>query len=129
MKDRVVGAIFLVVIAVAAIVFFKSNLFGKNINITISDSRNELSLVASFPIKYSEEVQGYIKSELNMTDLPDLKFVEVKRYQTPDHEMRFHIKSRDGYLKIVLDKRDNDHESVYKLKEIGKGVEEILTSN
>jgi uncharacterized protein YsxB (DUF464 family) len=97
-----------------------------DINIVVSENKHALTLSASFPDQDSRMVHDYIKSELKMVDLPDMRSVEIKHYETPDYKMRFYVKSRDGYIKIVLDKDENTSAAYYRLKKASEGLENLL---
>jgi hypothetical protein len=114
---------------IAAIVFINARMFRNDIKIGVSEDNDELTLSATFPDSDSEMVQDYIKSELRMTDLSDLHAVEIKHYETPNRKMRFYIKSKDGYIKIVLKRDENSSAAYYKLKRTSKGLEEVLTGH
>ena len=113
---------------VAAIVMLVAMSCGKDndISLSMSETKEKLVISASYPARESARVHDYIKSKLNMTDITDFRHLEVEKYRTPDKKMNFHIKSRDGYLKIELDKRDNTSRSYKALKKIGEGLGGVL---
>jgi hypothetical protein len=121
-------------IALLVLTFFvvapllKNALTGKDTRIDISDNKNELTILSSFPKTNSKKVNDYLRSKLNLTDLSDLNYLEIMIYQTPDKLMTFHIKSRADYLKILLDKNKNSFEAYKKMKEMGEGLKEVLTN-
>jgi hypothetical protein len=97
-----------------------------DIDLSISETEEELVVSASYPARDSERVHDYIKSKLNMTEITDLRDLDGKDYQSPDTKMNFHIKSRDGYLKIVLDRRENTSRSYKVLKETAEGLQVLF---
>ena len=97
-----------------------------DINISISETDDELVVAARYPEKESKRVHQYVKTKLRMTDISDFNHLEIKEYQPPHQRMNFHIKSRDGYLKIVLDKKENTMRSYERLKDAGKGLQKLL---
>jgi hypothetical protein len=121
----VLAASFLVTCVIAAVVFLEFN--KDDIAISFSETRDQVTLSVSFPDEDSKRVQDYVKAQLKMTDLSDLKNLEVKQYHTPDQQMRFSIKSRDGYIKIALDKIKNPPAAYSRLKKIGNGLNTLLT--
>lgn len=119
------------IIALSLLTFVAATAFLKNatredINISISDNDDELRISASFPNAKSGEIHSYLRNKLNLSDLSDLKHLEIKRYQTPDGLMSFNIKSRDGYVKMLLNKNVNSREAYDKMKEAGEGLKEVL---
>jgi hypothetical protein len=98
----------------------------EDIAIEISETEEALTVYASYPDKDSKLVHDYVRSKLKMTDITDLHHLEVKKYQTPDQQMNFHIKSRDGYLKIVLDKSENTRQSYLAMKRTGQGLQTLF---
>jgi glutaredoxin 2 len=119
---------FAIVFAGAFFYFLSKGMNDNGIEVAIHETNEELIFLASFPKKDSERVQEYVQAALNMTNLPDLANVEVKKYQTPD-DMRFHIKSKSGYIKIVLDKSKNHSQACQKIRDTAKGVSRLLAQS
>ena len=115
-----------VVVVIAIVAFLNRKVSPSNISVNISESKDELRLSAQFPKEDSKMVHEYLKKELNMADLSDMDYLEIKRYQTPDHYMTFHIKSRVGYVKIVLDKTENTSDAYHRLKQTGDALTKLL---
>ena len=109
-----------------AVPFLKHALGGRNTNISISENKNEVNISAEFPKEKSKAVQDYLRKKLNLADLPDLNHLEIKHYSTPDKLMNFYIKSRPGYVKLSLDKGDNDLNAYKKMKETGEEIKKVL---
>jgi hypothetical protein len=127
MKDPKYLIIACSVICLIAVGVLVSRIMHDNdIKISVSENKHELTLSASFPDQDSKRVHDYIKSELKMVDLSDMRAVEIKRYETPDYKMHFSIKSRNGYIKIVLDKDENTSAAYYRLKKASEGLEDLL---
>jgi hypothetical protein len=106
--------------------FLNHKVNGNSVSISISDSDDELSLSAHFPREESTMVHKYLKKRFNMNDLSDMEHVEIKRYKAPGEDMIFYIKSRAGYVKIVMDKTENSAKAYRKLKETAEGLKKIL---
>ncbi len=113
-------------VLVVAVPFLKKEIMGESTSIYISDNKDELRISADFPKAKSKPVQDYLSKKLNLSDLPDLNYLEIKHYQTPDRLMSFYIKSRAGYVKILLDKDENDLDAYNKMKETGEGLKKVL---
>lgn len=103
--------------------------FNNNIDISIAENKETIRLVASYPTDKSKNIHQYIKDFFGITDITDLEDVEVKQYQTPDKSMRFHIKSRNGYLKLVMKKEENTQAAIDKLREAAGGIKRVLANN
>jgi hypothetical protein len=97
-------------------------------NITVSENKNTISVSAEFPDEKSKQVQADIRSQLNLSDLPDLSYVEIQQYQTPDRLMRFYIKSRPGYLEFRMDKSENNTDAYAKMKNSGEVIKKALAN-
>lgn len=97
-----------------------------NINISLSETDEQLTFSASFPVEDTRSVHDYVKSKLKMTDLTDLRHLEIKKYETPDQKMRFHLLASAGRIKIILDRRENGPEAYRKIKIISEGVKRVV---
>jgi hypothetical protein len=113
-----------ILVGIAGFAFFKKD--GK-INISVSETNNDVSVIAEFPDEKSKRVQDHLRTALNLTDLPDLTHLEIKHYQTPDRLMRFYIKSKSGYVKLKMNKAENNIQAQAKLKQAGDLINEALT--
>ncbi len=127
-SQKVYGILLGIAICAVAAAIFIYGRPGNNISIRFSDTDDELEFSASFPDEYSDEVHDFVKSQLRMNDLSDMKYLEVKHYETPDQRMRFDIKSRKGFLKITMDKRENSREGYALLRRTGERIKTIVTS-
>lgn len=112
---------------VAGVLLVKNLIHNNDVDIRTYETEEELIVSARFPKEETERVHEYVRAHLRMNDLSDLKNLEVKDYITPDARMRFHIKSRPGYIKIVLDRTENSTFAYKRLKETGAGIEHVLT--
>ena len=126
MKNQKLLPVVLCFLIIAAAVVLFSMRKNSDIEIAISESKDEWVLFASFPTKHADRAHSYIKSQLRMTDLTDLRYVEIKRYETPDRKMRFHITSRPGSIEIVMDREQNSHEAYEKLRKAAEGLKSVL---
>ena len=113
---------------IAGAIFINARMFRNDISISVSETKHEFKLSASFPDKDSKEVHDYLKSRLNMTDLSDMSAVEIENYETPDYKMRFYIRSRNGSIKIILDKDENTLAAYHKLKKTSEGLKKLLAN-
>jgi hypothetical protein len=109
----------------------RERLTGPNNSIDISFSENKVTagLAASYPKDRSAGVHEYIRNYFGLTDLPGMSALEVKQYETPDGSMRFDIKSKDGYIRIVMNKAQNTREAYVKLRGAVEGLKTALAEN
>jgi len=116
-------------ISVASTVLSFSQFFSKrDINISVSEDDDELEITAQFPKEKTKALHDYLRSQINLSDLSNLNEVVIKKYHTPDNEMTIYLKSRPGYIKIVLDKHMNGKEAYQKLKIVSEGIKQVFTS-
>jgi hypothetical protein len=99
-----------------------------DIEIKVSEDDDELEITAQFPKEKTKALHDYLRSQINLSDLTNLNEVVIKKYQTPDDEMTIYLKSRPGYIKIVLDKHMNGKEAYQKLKIVSEGIKQVFTS-
>jgi acetone carboxylase gamma subunit len=125
MKNNIYLAVGLSVVVVIAVVLFLRKEFSDDIDISFAETEEAVTLSATFPDEDSKMVHDYVKKQLKMSDLTDFKYLEVKNYQTPDATMRFHVNAHAGYIKIVLEKKENSKAGYRKLKETAEGVKKL----
>jgi hypothetical protein len=105
----------------------KDHFRGKNnIDISIMENKETVTLKAYYPKVKAQSVHMYIKDLFGLTDPIDLGAMEVNQFYTPDSSMNFHIKSRDGYLKIVMNRLQNSQAAYEKVKAAAKGIQRVL---
>ncbi len=99
-----------------------------DVRVTVSETGKEYRFKAYFEKEKTATVQSYIVAQSRVTDL-------FKNYQTDKEvilsdETKFKIKSKLGYVEMVLDKRANDDISLKSIKELSNGIKEkILAKN
>ena len=128
MKRTFLSIALLLLLLVATVTFFQKGI-GKSTRVQISDTGDKLRISAEFPGSKSGFVHDYLKTKLNLSDLTDLNYLEIKHYDTPDRLMRFYIKSRADYVKISLNKNENTRDAYHKLKEAGEDLAKALRTN
>lgn len=99
-----------------------------DIEIKVSEDDDELEITAQFPKEKTKALHDYLRSQINLSDLTNLNEVVIKQYQTPDDEMTIYLKSKPGFLKIILDKHKNSREAYLKLKNASEGIKQVMTS-
>lgn len=100
-----------------------------NVDISIRENKEEIRLTASYPKAQAKSVHQYINDYFGLNNLTELKAVDVKNYRTPDSSMNFYIKSRDGYLRIVLNRKTNTGAAYERIRGAAEGLKKILTGN
>jgi len=99
-----------------------------DIEISVSEDDHELEITAQFPKEKTKALHDYLRSQINLSDLTDLNAVVIKKYQTPDDEMTIYLKSKPGFIKIILDKHKNSREAYLKLKNASEGIKQVIAS-
>ena len=123
-------------ILIAAGLFFVNifsscfNYRDNDVSISIQEDEEQYRLSARFEDRKTRAVQNYISrytaSTVNFKSRRN-KYVDAT--VTLDDNTRFYIKSKQGLLKIKLDKEENSAESCEKIKEMCEGVKELLAEN
>jgi hypothetical protein len=118
-----------VVFLASTAVSIKEYLNDGDINISVTEDEDALEITARFPRDQTRAVHDYLRSQINLSDLSDLNAVVIKKYQTPDDKMTISLRSRPGYIRIVLDKHGNSREAYRKLKDASEGIKAVLSSH
>lgn len=123
-------------ILIAAGLFFVNifsscfNYRDNDVSISIQEDEEQYRLSARFEDRKTRAVQNYISrytaSTVNFKSRRN-KYVDAT--VTLDDNTRFYIKSKQGLLKIKLDKEENSAESCEKIKKMCEGVKELLAEN
>ena len=123
-------------ILIAAGLFFVNifsscfNYRDNDVSISIQEDEEQYRLSAHFEDRKTRAVQNYISrytaSTVNFKSRRN-KYVDAT--VTLDDNTRFYIKSKQGLLKIKLDKEENSTESCEKIKKMCEGVKELLAEN
>ena len=116
----------LLLLVLFGFLFFKRSIAGENISINISENKDEIGISAHFPKTKSKAVQDFLRKKLNLTDLANLNYLEIKDYSTPDKLLRCYIKMRSESVKILLDKTKNDSDGYTIIKETGEELKTVL---
>jgi hypothetical protein len=132
MSDRLIITMLLSLSILGAVIgssSLKESFGNGNTDISLSITEKEINFTASYPKAKAKRVHAYVKETLHLNDLPDMQSVEIKEYKTPDGIYTLYLKSRDGYLKLRLDRRRNPPEAFEQVKMIGEGVKKVLAEN
>jgi hypothetical protein len=116
----------LLLLVLFGFLFFKRSIAGENISITISENKDEVRISGYFPKTKSKAVRHFLRKKLNLTDLANLNYLEIKDYSTPDKLLRCYIKIRPESVKILLDKNKNDSDGYAIIKETGEELKKVL---
>jgi hypothetical protein len=99
-----------------------------NVKVTVSESSKEYRFKAYFEKNKTASVQSYIAAQARVNDL--FKNFQTNKEVILSDETKFQLKSKMGYVEMILDKRDNDDVSLKSMKELSNGVKEkILAKN
>ena len=100
--------------------------FRNGISIYTSENKHELSLTARYPRKEAKEVHEFIRQHFSLSDLTEMGSVEIKNYQTPDRFINCSIKSRDGFIRIKMNKDINSQAALDRLREAAEKLKGVL---
>lgn len=112
---------------IATGLYMRGNYSDHNINITVAEDEDELCIIAQFPEAKSKALHDYLRTQIDLSDLSDLNNVVIKKYHTPDDKMTVFLKSKPGYIKIILDKERNSREAYLRLKKASEGIKHVFT--
>ena len=132
MSDKMIIALLLSFSTLGAVISsspLKEGWNNGNTDISVIISEKEMRLTASYPKDKSRKVHAYVQEALHLSELPDMKAVEIKEYKTPDGLYSMYIKSRDGFLKIRMDRLKNPPETFDQLKLVSEGIQKVLADN
>ena len=112
---------------IATTIYMRGNYSDHNINITVAEDEDEFRIIAEFPKEKSKALHDYLRTQIDLSDLPNLNDVLVKNYHTPDDLMTVYLKSKPGYFKIILDKHRNSRQARQQLKNASEGIKQLFT--
>lgn len=113
-------------IIIASSAVYLREYYSQDINISVNDDNDEFQIVAKYPRNKIGTLYHYLALQINISDLKDFNSVVIKKYQMPDEKMTIYLKSKPGYLKIVLDKHQNSKEAYLKLKNLSEGIKRVF---
>lgn len=130
MPDKQIVAFLLALSMLGAVVSSTplKNVFD-NIHLSLSENEKTVTVKASYPKADSKRVHEFVRQHLHLTDLPDLSGVELSGYTTPDGFLSMYFKSKNGYLKIVMEKEKNTAQAYEQMKSTVKGIQRIVAEN
>lgn len=132
MSDKLIVTMlfsFSILVAVISSRSFKESFANGNTDISLSLNENEIRFTAKYPKNKAGKVHAYVKETLQLHGLPDMQSAEINKYKTPDGLYTLYLKSRDGYLRIKLDRHRNPPEAFEHIKSICEGVKKILAED
>ena len=114
------------------VIIFSScfNYHNNGVSISIKEDEEEYQLSARFDERKTRMVQNYIKECTESKGL--FRYGghgNLDARLTLDDNTRVYIKSREGRLKIKLDKEENSEESYERIKQMCEGVKDLLAEN
>lgn len=118
-------AAFLIALAFIGTVFL-SLIPKHDTRLEVSENDESITVTASFPSQKSASVYNYLRSQLDVSDLSNFKWLEIKKYKTPDMSMSVYIKTRSKLLMIRMNKDENNAVACNKLKGFADGLKHVL---
>lgn len=97
-----------------------------DISIIIKESDNSYRLSASYARNQTRKIQSYLNAQLHSTMFRNAK---IDAFVTLDDKTRFYVKTIPGRLLIKLNKKENDYESYFRIKQLGEGIKMKLAGN
>lgn len=97
-----------------------------SIDISFTENKETARLLAYYPRDRATSINAYVKDHFGLTDITEMRVVEVSGYRTPDSSMSFDMKVRDGFLKIVMNKKENTLAAYDRLRAAAEGIQAIL---
>jgi hypothetical protein len=97
-----------------------------DINITVNDSEDTYRVEANYDKAQSKRILTYVDAELNNTR--QFRKNHLDEDVDLDEDTHFHINTEPGHLEIILDKDENNPESIAKFKRITEGIKIRLTT-
>ena len=100
-----------------------------NTSVTISESKNDYSLTASYDVRKTAKVQSYINDAIAPNSLFRSENDDFNVTTTLADRTNFHVKESPGKLKIEIDKKQNSYASYRKVKKMCEGIKDLLCKN
>lgn len=129
MSDKMIIALLISLSTLGAVISsssLKDKWQGDNTDISLHISDDVVKFTASYPSAKAKKVHPYLQQVLHLSDLRDLSALEIKQYKTPDGVYSMNIKSRDGYIRIIMDRHNNPPDAAEQVKLICEGVRKVL---
>ena len=98
-------------------------------SLTISDSRDEIELDASYDKSKSRKIQRLLDIELGDHSDASFKHEYIDERITLDDQTRFYLRLFPGRLKIRLDKSENPDESCERIRTLCDDIKVMLSGN
>ena len=98
-------------------------------SVTISDSRDEYELYASYDRQRTRKIQRLLDRELNVDFNRYFNNAHVDELITLDDHTTFYMRSLPGELKIRVDKSANPGDSWVKIQNVCEDIKEALQRN
>lgn len=109
------------------IFIFHKILSKENVSISVQESNNSYSLVATYERYKSRKLEKYIDAQLRTHYFTHKN--KVDGMFTLDDHTSMYLRTAPGKLYLKLDKKENDLYSYVKVKKLGEGIKLKLTEN
>lgn len=126
-KYRLAFAFGLLCIISALFIFGRQRQPFTGLHYSVSDSRQEYKIKASYNSASSGKVGAYLNNELG--SYTDISFTgtELDAEITLENEVSFYIRHKPGKLQITLDKRKNSPTTYEKFRRMGRELKDVMS--
>jgi hypothetical protein len=100
--------------------------YSNNISIRINDSDDLYRIYAYFPQNKTYRLQRLMDEKLHSRMF---NHARINGYLTLEDKTHLYINTAPGRLVIRFNKRENDEESCFRLRELGEGIKLNLAEN
>ncbi|MES2006245.1 MAG: hypothetical protein V4450_17130 [Bacteroidota bacterium] len=126
MKKIFIAILVISFLCIAGVIAFISHTINnpRDISIRVSESDDTYRLYASYNSYKAGRIHRYLRDQLH-NDL--FKKNRVDAFLTLDDQTRVRIKTTPGKLLILLNKKENDFDSYFRIKQLGDGIKYRLS--
>ncbi|SDL16384.1 hypothetical protein [Siphonobacter aquaeclarae] len=100
---------------------------GDYLSFKVNDSDETFQLSAEYNPDKTEQVQEYLDEKLTTGNDASFENAEIDATMTLNDKTHFYIRSNPGELLIRFNKSENSKASYLKMKELSKGLKDVLT--
>jgi len=126
-KSQYLTAILSIVCVIVAVAWATGMTRKHDIKISFAETKDDVTLKVSYPEEKSARVHDYVKGQFKEINLLNLSDASIDHKSSSGEPLQFHLSSSDGYLKIVMNKKENSAEACRQLKSMGNEISKLLT--
>lgn len=101
---------------------------GGDTHVEVKDSDDSYEFYAYYPSDKTNSVEKFVNKSISPDRIYGSGDEVVDLVTTLRDRTTFHIKSRNGRIRIRVDKNENSGESLQRVREMCNGIKEILVS-